>query len=319
MLYGCSKCCNCGVYTPDVLCNSCIENHCSRRCVRCERYLPNDMFKTTHSSECNDCRHNTNNDVSIRCNNINRYSLGNPIGDRTWYGSIDDVNVSSFINHHEKDITIAFEIVQNVNEIIRYYFDMNVDFYRINTRPESEDAAAATASRSNVQRITSRFFTTPMTSDLNELNIPDIISQFTEKIDGVTGHNSGWIVFQINHLRFTWSYYRPLLGSFIRTPKWIASKNAITNVQCFDTNDSFQYSVLAGMNLVKPVNRCHKYRISKYKPYMYMLNMNDIDIPVHVSSIEKFENQNPDISVNILQALNEKQDIVSIYISKFGN
>ena len=39
-----------------------------------------------------------------------------------------------------------------------------------------------------------------MTSDLNELNIPDIISQFTEKIDGVTGHNSGWIVFQINHI-----------------------------------------------------------------------------------------------------------------------
>ena len=50
-----------------------------------------------------------------------------------------------------------------------------------------------------------------------------------------------------------------------------------------------------------------------------MLNMNDIDVPVHVSSIEKFENQNPEISVNILQALNEKQDIVPIYISKFGN
>ena len=82
-------------------------------------------------------------------------SLGNPIGDRTWYGSIDDVNVSSFINHNEKDITIAFEIVQNVNEIIKYNFNMDVDFYRINTRPESEDAAAAAASRSNVQRITS--------------------------------------------------------------------------------------------------------------------------------------------------------------------
>jgi len=174
MLYCCNKCCNCGVYTPDVLCNSCIQNHRSRRCVKCERYLPNDMLKTTHSSECNDCLHycrpNTNNDVS----NINRYSLGNPIGDQTWYGSVDDVNVSSFINHLEKDITIAFEFARNVKEIIRYNFDMDVDFYRINTGRESE-AATAAASRLIVQRITSRFFTSPMTSDLNELNLPDVI------------------------------------------------------------------------------------------------------------------------------------------------
>ena len=73
------------------------------------------------------------------------------------------------------------------------------------------------------------------------------------------------------------------------------------------------------MNLVDIRKRDEKYCTSTYNPYMYMLNMNDIDVPVPVSSIEKFENQNPDISVNVLQALNEKQDIVSVYISKFGN
>ena len=248
MLYCCNKCCNCGVYTPHVLCNSCLENHRGCRCVRCMRYLHNGMFKTPHSTECNDCLHycrrNTNNVSS------SQYCLGHPIEDWSWYGTVDDINVSSFINHHEKDTTITFEIARNVNEIIRYYFDIYVDFCRTNTGPGSEDAANI------VQRITIRFFTPLMTSDLNELNLPDIISQFTEKIDDVTGHNSGWMVFQIEYIRLIWNYYRPLLqGSFIRTPKWIASKTAIMNVKCFDTNDSFQYSVLAGMNLVKICKR----------------------------------------------------------------
>ena len=87
----------------------------------------------------------------------------------------------------------------------------------------------------------------------------------------------------------------------------------------FDDVNCFQYSVLVGMNLVEIHKRGEKYCASTYNPYMYMLNMNDIDVPVPVSLIEKFENQNPDISVNVLQALNEKQDIVSIYISMFGN
>jgi len=131
------------------------------------------MFKT-HSTECNDClhhrRHNTNNVSS-------RYSLGGLIGNQSWHGTVDDVNVSSFINLHEKDITITFEIAQNVNEIIRYYFDMDVDFYQI-TGPGLEAAAAI------VQRVTSRFFTPLMTSDLNKLNLPDTISQ----MESVTVH-----------------------------------------------------------------------------------------------------------------------------------
>ena len=46
---------------------------------------------------------------------------------------------------------------------------MEVDFYRFG--PEETD----------IQHTTARFYITPMTSDMDELNLPDIISQFAEK------------------------------------------------------------------------------------------------------------------------------------------
>ena len=162
------------------------------------------------------------------------------IGDRTWRGTAQDIDVGNFVHQHERDITITFETARSENEVIKYFFEMEVEFYR--TGPEETD----------VQHTTARFFIPPMTSDVDELNLHDIIAQFMDKIDGFSGQNSGWIISQINYLRLCWGCYRPLMaGTFIPTPKWIAVKCAVVNVQCFDDINCFQYSVLAGMNLLK--------------------------------------------------------------------
>jgi len=108
-----------------------------------------------------------------------------------------------------------------------------------------------------------------------------------------------------------------MAGTFIPTPKWIASKHAIVNVRCFDDVNCFQYSVLAGMNVIKSGYGAHKSRPSQYRPYMSMLNMDGIQTPVPLSSIDKFEKQNPDISVNILYL--DDRDIISIRSSKSIN
>ena len=87
-----------------------------------------------------------------------------------------------------------------------------------------------------------------------------------------------------------------MAGSFILMPKFIALKKAIVNIQNFD-NNCFQYSVLAGMNVIKSGPQTIRFRPSSYKPYMHLLNMGGIQTPVPLSSIDKFENQNPEISV----------------------
>ena len=113
----------------------------------------------------------------------------------------------------------------------------------------------------------------------------------------------------MNYLRLCWGSYHSLMEyAFIPTPRWLASKRAVVNVQCFDdVHNSFQYSVLAVMNVFSSAH--HKLRAVQYVPFMSMLNMNGIQIPVDISSVDKFEKQNVDISVNVL-GVDDDQDII---------
>ena len=146
-----------------------------------------------------------------------------------------------------------------------------------------------------------------------------MISQFMENINGFRGQGrSGWIVCQINYLRLCWGSYRPLMaGTFIPTPKWIVAKCTVLNVQCFDDTNCFQYSVLAGMNVIISGYHGHKCHPLQYKPYMNMLNMDGIPNPVLLLYMSKFEKQNFDISVNVMYL--HDRDIVPIRTSKFTN
>ena len=251
---------------------------------------------------CNVCTVCQNGDE----NNVGRYCLDRMIGDRTWHGTDNDLDVISFVHEHEKEIVITFETARNENAAIKYYFEMEVDFY-FHIGLEQVD----------VQHTTARFNILPMTSDLDELNLPDMISQFMKKIDefGVQSSSIGLNVFRIRYLRLCWGCYRPLMaGTFIPTPKCLSSKKAIVNVKCDDDDNCFQYSILAGMNVLK--SGYQKCRPSRYKQYMYMLNMNGIRAPVPLSQITNFENQNLEISVNVLY-MDDNEDIIPIRISKF--
>jgi len=230
---------------------------------------------------------------------VGRYGLDRVIGDRTWHRTSQDIDVGDFMQQHENDTAITFETARNEIHAIKYYFEMEVEFCRLG--PEE----------TGVQRTMARFYIPPMTSDVNELCLPDVISQFMEKINGFCGQGSGWIVCQINYMRLCWGSYQPLMaGTFIPTPKWIAAKCAVVNVQCFDDTNCFQYSVLARMNVIKSSYHGHKL-------YTNMLNMDGIPNPVPMSYIGKFEKQNSDISVNVMYL--DDPDIVPIQTSKFTN
>jgi len=239
--------------------------------------------------------------------NVGRYCLDRVIGDRTWRGTAQDINVDNFVQEYEQDIVITFETARNENQVIKYFFEMEVEFYR--TGPEETDIQFATA----------RFFIPPMTTDVDKLNLSDTIAQFANKVDGFKGQNSGWIISQIKYLRLCWGCYRPLMaGTYIPTLKWLAAKRGIVNVQSFDDLNCFQYSVLAGRNVLKCGPRNVKNHPSQYKPYLNLLNMDGIQNPVALSAINQFEKQNPEISVNVLY-LDDDRQFVPILTSKFCN
>jgi len=280
------------------LCNYCRRYgpyaKCHRELLSSDRSYPNVI-----RNECVNC-HRRDPD------NVDRYCIDRMIGYRTWCGTAQDNDVGDFVRRHQNDISFTFEISRCVSEVIKYYFEMQVEFYR-NTSSETDI----------VQYRTARFYIPQTTFDVNELTSTDyIIGKFVEKLNDFNEHqNIAWIISRIDYLHLCWGCYQPpITGSFIPTPEWILTKRAIVNALCFDDN-SFQYSVLVAMILLKSQVHNRNYP-SHYERFMHLLNMGGIPTPVHLSSIDKFENQNSEISVNVFHPDDDDSDIISVRTSK---
>ena len=108
---------------------------------------------------------------------------------------------------------------------------------------------------------------------------------------------SGWRFHSIIRLELHIVDYNPLRGeTWIALPKALANKNAITNPKNKD-NKCFLWCVLRALNPTKDnPGRIDK----KLKEKENTLNMEEIEYPVSLKDIDKFEKQNPSISITVL-------------------
>jgi len=99
--------------------------------------------------------------------------------------------------------------------------------------------------------------------------------------------------------------YNPLhAGCHIELPREIKLKRAVINVRSTD-NACFAWSVVAALH---PAER-NSERESSYPHYSTVLNLKDIEFPMTLNQIKKFESQN-NISINVYCI--EKQKELSI-------
>ena len=145
-------------------------------------------------------------------------------------------------------------------------------------------------------------FSSKIEVNLNGINEDDLYVTMTERImenmaalQQVEG--SGWRFHSIIRLELHIVDYNPLSGeTWIALPKALANKNAITNSRNKD-NKCFLWCVLRKLNPTKD----HPERIDKkLKEKENTLNMEGIEYPVSLKDIDKFENQNPSISITVL-------------------
>ena len=73
-------------------------------------------------------------------------------------------------------------------------------------------------------------------------------------------------------------------------PHNLGRRTCILNIQNNDQK-CFTWSILA--KIYPPQQTNHTTRVSNYTPYEYQLNMNNIEYPVKITDISKFEKQNP--------------------------
>ena len=115
--------------------------------------------------------------------------------------------------------------------------------------------------------------------------------------DDNTQNGRGWTFRRVKKLTLYTANWEPMGGSsYIDLPPYLKNKQAIINMKNMD-NECFKWSVLRALN----PKDIHPERIDKdLKSKQDTINMKGIGYPVDFRGIDRFESQNPDISISLL-------------------
>lgn len=132
-------------------------------------------------------------------------------------------------------------------------------------------------------------------TDLEKFYKKFVKKNILKTVEEVIIKGSGFTLSEIKELSIQLNYYQPLVGSsYIKLPDFLKNKKAIINVKNYD-NKCFKYAILSALY---PASK-NADRLSKYAQHFNKLNFDGINFPVDIKQISKFEQKNPEISVNI--------------------
>ena len=137
------------------------------------------------------------------------------------------------------------------------------------------------------------------------------IEEAMQKAENAEG--SGWTLSLIENIVLHTANWDPLnAGSYIDLPAFLKNKKAIINMKNQDEK-CFMWCVLRALN---PKDRDAE-RIDKdLKSKQDTLNMKGIRYPVNFRDIDRFESQNPNISISVM-GYNENERVYPLKISKY--
>ena len=137
----------------------------------------------------------------------------------------------------------------------------------------------------------------------NEEELYDtMVEIIIEKMATFQSMGSGWRLHSIIKLELHTVSFNPIRGeTWLPLPKELANKNAIINVKNKD-NKCFLWCVLRALNPKdgNPERIDKEIKKKKKKKKENTLNMEGIEYPVSLKDINKFEKQNPTISITVL-------------------
>ena len=137
---------------------------------------------------------------------------------------------------------------------------------------------------------------------LEGTNEEDIYNEMVEEIEEEIqkvgdAEGSGWVFLEVVNITLHTTRWDPInAGSYIDLPPFLKNKKAIINMKNED-DECFKWSVLPALN---PKDN-HPERIDKdLKSKQETLNMKGIKYPVDFRDIDRFESQNPNISISVV-------------------
>ena len=139
----------------------------------------------------------------------------------------------------------------------------------------------------------------------------DEIEEEVQKVEHAEG--SGWVFVEVENLTLHTDIWDPLkASSYIDLPSELKNKKAIINMKNGD-NKCFLWCVLRALN---PTNNPPERIDNDLKSKEDTLNMEGISYPVSLKDINRFEKQNPDISISVL-GYGGKDKVYPLQISEY--
>ena len=160
------------------------------------------------------------------------------------------------------------------------------------------------------------FFQSQTKINREKTEVKDILKEMIKEILNTLRiyqrNGSGWYFKEVISLEIHIVEYKSMKGgSYIPLPEFIQKKNAIINIKNED-DKCFFWSVLRYLH---PVQKNGE-RINDLKKYENDLNFKEINFPVKVKDIIKFENNNPNLpGINVF-SLNDNNKVYPLSINQ---
>ncbi|XP_076638285.1 uncharacterized protein LOC143350581 [Colletes latitarsis] len=184
-------------------------------------------------------------------------------------------------------------VVDHVRNIV-----LKHDSVKINTILNGEFVAGNKCANKSVNTKNCELF---RLSDLREWYDLRVIEPILASLDEFQERDSGWALSRILNLIVNVNKYMPMhAGCAIQLPREVRLKKAVINV-CSTDNACFAWSVVAALYPAES----HVSLASSYPHYTTVLNIQDIEFPMTLNQIKKFEHIN-NISINVYTIENKK-------------
>ena len=160
------------------------------------------------------------------------------------------------------------------------------------------------------------YFTSNMNTMLNPSEFSSsydtIINQLWQRQIAFQRNGSGWTVKRIHSINVFLYDFVPFTGSsFIKTPQALSRSKAIINVENRNDLFCFKYAI-AGIFSDQIENQQKKIKPSAYKPFLHHFNWKGLNFHKGInftSDLDKFEKNNPNISLNVLLTLANRKSL----------
>ena len=153
---------------------------------------------------------------------------------------------------------------------------------------------------------------------LESTDVSDIYNEMVEEIEEEIqkvqyAEGSGWQFMSVEKVVLHTTKWDPInAGSYIDLPPFLKNKKALINMKNED-DECFKWSVLRALN---PKDKNAERIDNDLKSKQDTLNMEGIRYPVNFRDIDRFESQNPNISISVL-GYNKDERVYPLKVSKY--